>query len=203
MLLYLFRHGETDYNAQGRMQGQLDVPLNADGIAQAVALAQRLRNAPLTHIYTSPLSRAADTAKRLADLRNMPVLADDRLLEYDMGDWQGMLISEARAQPADGDGGVSLEVPGGETAAQMHARVASFLDDLLVRHTGDARIAISSHGGTLAAMVGVVLGLPVRRRQPFSFGNVSLSVIQHEHSRVHPHWKVLTLNDVSHIVSLP
>jgi broad specificity phosphatase PhoE len=196
MLLYLIRHGKTDFNAQGRVQGHLDIPLNADGVAQAGAIAARLRAAKLSHIYASPLLRAAATAQTIANDHSLTVTHDERLREYDMGDWQGRLVSDIRAESADG---IDVEAPNGETALQMHTRMAHFLDDVLQRHDAGARIAIASHGGTLTAMVSVMLELPVRRRQPFTFSNVSLSIMRREPT----HWKIIALNDVSHVVRLP
>jgi broad specificity phosphatase PhoE len=196
MILVLIRHGETDFNAQGRMQGWLDVPLNAEGRLQAHTLAMRLADSAITHVYASPLIRAAYTAQVLADACRLSVKLDERLREFDMGEWQGRLISEIRAHQAANDGGeagdasIEAEVPGGETAQQMRDRVDGFLETLLRTHRRGDRIAVVSHGGTLAAMLGGMLALPVRRRQPFTFGNATVTEVQRDGAR----WKLLTLN---------
>jgi broad specificity phosphatase PhoE len=196
--LYLIRHGETDYNASGRIQGWLDVPLNEAGRRQARAIAARLAAKPIAHIYASPLARAADTARTVAIAIGIELSFDDRLREYNMGDWQGLTGDEITAQTPAFLDVEHNEIPGGETAAQMHVRVANFLGDVIARHSngnGRERIAVVSHGGTLGAMLGVMLGMTVRRRQPFTFGNVSLTEVMWEGAR----WKVRTMNDQAHV----
>lgn len=94
MILYLTRHGQTQWNAQSKMQGQCDSPLTPEGYRQAGRLADRLRGEPIERIYTSPLSRARDTAGILARGRDLPVLADDRLRECALGVFEGHSFAE-------------------------------------------------------------------------------------------------------------
>jgi len=194
--LYMIRHGETDHNASGRMQGWLDIPLNAMGMHQATILAHRFRGKTLAAVYASPLMRAAETGRAVAEAVDVPIRMDERLREYNMGDWSGLTIDEiVRGEPNfSAHGPIEIPVPNGESAQQMHARVSSFLNSVIEQHAGQRAVAVS-HGGTLAMMVATMLGMPVLRRQPFSFGNTSIAKAEYSHG----HWRLRTLNDQCHL----
>lgn len=196
LTLYLVRHGQTTFNAEGRIQGWLDVPLDATGQIQAQRVAQRLAQQPIGVIYSSPLLRAADTARVIAHVCGLDVILDERLREYHMGDWTGLTPEEIRltlpsSHAVDNPEGI---VPNGETAQQMRERVAALLGDLVVRHANETLILVS-HGGTLGALVGTMIGLPVMRRHPFTFGNASITEVAYENGR----WRLRSLNDRCHL----
>ena len=121
-LLYVIRHGETDYNRNGRYQGQSDVPLNAEGRSQCRALTARMSAIPLDVVYTSDLSRAQECARMIAGART--VLLDTRLREVNVGRCTGLTVAEIAArEPAfyvslktDPD---STPFPGGESAHDL------------------------------------------------------------------------------------
>jgi len=92
--LILIRHGETDWNVEGRYQGQADPPLNARGRVQALRLADGLASSGIETLYTSPLQRARQTAEIVAQRLNVPVHIEPRLVEIHQGDWQTRLRSE-------------------------------------------------------------------------------------------------------------
>lgn len=89
MLIYLIRHGQTDWNCRRLFQGELDIPLNDQGLAQAEGIGRRFQGVPIDRIYHSPLSRAKDTAEALARYTGAPLTSTDGLHEICMGDWQG------------------------------------------------------------------------------------------------------------------
>jgi broad specificity phosphatase PhoE len=95
--LYIFRHGETDYNIARRMQSVLDIPLNQNGIHQAEELAKKLAGVNLGCIYTSKLGRAIETAKIVAKPNNTPVIVDNRLHEWDLGVFKGKILNVIKA----------------------------------------------------------------------------------------------------------
>ncbi len=197
LTLYLVRHGQTEYNATGRVQGWTDVPLDAIGLVQAERLAMRFSNKTLSAIYSSPLARAADTAYAIASTTNMPVILDDRLREYNMGQWSGLTGDEILAVTPgmvhwDGP---ERESPGGENARQMRDRVEAFLHDLVQKHTSGETVVAVSHGGTLGAVIAAMLGLPVLRRQPFTFGNTAITKVSYDHGQ----WRIRSLNDRCHL----
>lgn len=126
--LILIRHGETDWNVEGRWQGQADVPLNERGRAQAVQLAQELKDDGIDAIYSSDLIRALETAEKLSEATKLSVQIDRRLREIHQGEWQGMLVSEIQTRYADRfarrrDDPLHIAPPGGETVAQVKTRV--------------------------------------------------------------------------------
>ena len=155
--LWLVRHGQTDWNIQGRYQGQSDIPLNAVGQAQAADLAAQLAGQTFTAIYSSDLQRASCTAQAVGDAVNLPVRLDDRLREIDQGEWEGMDyrdivrqyagLMEQRAQAAE-----SFRAPGGESIPEVVQRVASAADEIACAHPG-GRVLVVSHGVALAALI--------------------------------------------------
>ncbi len=190
--LYLVRHGQTAFNVQGRVQGWLDVPLDEVGLAQARRLAQHFCAQRPQIIYTSPLLRAAHTARIVAAACQCEVILDERLREYHMGDWSGLTREEIAALPRLGD--AELQIPNGESAYDVHARVTSWLSDVLARHAEQTVLAVS-HGGALGALLAAMLGLPIARRQPFIFGNASVTEVHYDGQR----WRLHVLNSQCHL----
>src|SRR5438093_966133 len=115
--LLLARHGETDWNREGRWQGWADPPLNESGRAQARELAEQLRLTPFDAVYSSDLLRAHETAEIVAAPHAVPVVADPGLREIDVGSWSGLTRAELQERFPDG------ERPDGETRGQHRARV--------------------------------------------------------------------------------
>lgn len=174
MKLTLIRHGTTDWNALRRFQGQTDVPLSDDGRRQALAIATALRSERFDRIYSSDLSRAFETARILAESHNIEVIADPRLREFDFGRWEGLTWEQIVA--IDGRlGGQPPTKPklydpdGGESFAQVCARIRSFFDELAQQSYES--VAVVTHAGPLHATLSV-LDLAVDRTngQRFSAG---------------------------------
>ncbi len=137
----LIRHGETDWNVEGRYQGQADPPLNTHGVAQAHQLAAELAAVGLECLYSSPLRRAWQTAQALANSLGLPLYSEPRLMEIHLGEWQGRLFTEIAAQDPDRLRRWKSEPwrtvpPGRETLPQVQARVYAALDDILAQHAG-------------------------------------------------------------------
>jgi len=163
--LLLVRHGETDWNREGRYQGQTDVPLNARGLAQGEALAESQRGQPLDCVYASDLQRARQTAEILGRVTGAPVHLDRRLREMDQGVWEGQLFSHIQDDHRDllaqrGREPLDTRPPGGESVREVMARVLPLLDEIHRRHP-DGRVALVSHGAALAVIKIHVLDLPV------------------------------------------
>ncbi len=196
--LYLVRHGRSVGNAAGRIQGWLDLPLDDLGRRQARLVAERLRRKPLAAVYASPLARAAETARAIADARGLAVSLDERLREYHMGAWTGLTGEEIQAMmpPRWEEEQSDYVSPGGESGEDMRTRIGSFLSDVLVRHEGQV-VAVVCHGGSLGGLVELALGLPPLRRHPFTFGNASITKLTHERGR----WRLRSLNDRCHLYS--
>lgn len=165
--LWLVRHGQTDWNREGRYQGQADLPLNATGLAQARALAERLDGEHFDAIYASPLQRALRTAMILAARLGLEVRLDPRLREINQGEWQGMLVSDIAARYA-GElaqrevDPLNVRAPGGESVPEVAVRMWAAADDI-ARAYPAGRVLVVSHGLALATLVARGRGIPLEQ----------------------------------------
>jgi broad specificity phosphatase PhoE len=146
--LYLVRHGETEWNAARRIQGRTDIPLNDTGRAQARQAAELLARRRWQGVYTSPLGRAHETARIIADRLGLEGVTDiDALVERDYGEAEGMGFDEIEALYPEG-----VRAPGQETREEVAARVVPALLELAERHPGE-RLVIVSHGGAIRSVL--------------------------------------------------
>jgi broad specificity phosphatase PhoE len=144
-IILLARHGETDWNRDGRFQGHADPPLNRRGRAQARELSRTLAGESIDAVYSSDLRRAHETALLVAEPHGVPVVTDRGLREIDVGSWSGLTRTE-----------VEETFPGaehhdGESREQHLARVVEAMERIARAHPGE-RIAVVSHGGSLRAL---------------------------------------------------
>ena len=151
--LLIARHGETDWNLEGRWQGWADPPLNETGRAQARELAGQLRATPFDAVYSSDLQRAHETAEILAAPHGVPVTVDSGLREIDVGSWSGLTREEIRTRYPNG------ERPDGETHDQHAARTRAAVTRIARDHPGE-RILVVGHGGTIRSIHDVISDLP-------------------------------------------
>jgi broad specificity phosphatase PhoE len=201
MHLLLIRHGETDWNNEGRVQGHTDTPLNANGLAQARRLAARIAaEEAFATMYASPLARARVTAEIVAQACGIAPILDDRLKEQCLGEFEGLtgvefeqhfpeIFAAWRTDP------LRSPLPGQETRDDFQRRVQAFLDDLRARHTDGTRVAVVTHGGTIGMMLATLMGLDIGKRFPFWFDNASLSQVDLSGGRV----RLRLLNDTCHL----
>ncbi|OKH76370.1 histidine phosphatase, partial [Mycobacterium sp. SWH-M3] len=169
--LVLLRHGQTEYNAGSRMQGQLDTDLSDLGRDQAAAAAEVLAKRQPLLIVSSDLKRALDTAVTLGDRAGLPVTVDQRLRETHLGDWQGLTHVEVDAAAP----GARLAwrddarwAPhGGESRVDVAARSLPLVGEIIAAQPewgidGPERpVVLVAHGGLIAALTAALLGLPV------------------------------------------
>jgi broad specificity phosphatase PhoE len=153
--ILLARHGETDWNREGRWQGWADPPLNETGRAQARALADQLRALPFDAVYTSDLRRARETAEIVAAPHGVPVTSDAGLREIDVGSWSGLTRAEIEERFP------GLERPDGETRDQHLARVHGAVVRI-ARESAGRRLLLVTHGGTMRALRDLVSEEPYR-----------------------------------------
>jgi len=152
----LIRHGETEWNREGRMQGHIDIPLSQEGVTQALRLAERFAGEAFDALVSSDLRRAFQTAERIAAGSGRPVLVDARLRERNLGVLQGLTREEsARAYPEVyrryEQGEAEFALPGGESQRAFFDRVIGALTEIARDHLG-RRIVVVSHGGVLDAL---------------------------------------------------
>jgi broad specificity phosphatase PhoE len=165
--LFLIRHGETDWNVEGRWQGHADVPLNARGRLQSMRMAQFLANCGLTAIYSSDLVRARQTAEILAAMTGLPLYLDPRLREIDQGEWEGLLVSDIQSRYTTllqqrRQDPWHVAPPGGETGLQVRARVLAAIEEILKMHPQE-NVAVVSHGFALSLVIAHYQGYPISR----------------------------------------
>src|SRR5262245_21363363 len=154
------RHGETAWNAEGRIQGHLDSPLNEEGLGQAVLLADRLARQRFSRLYSSDLGRALQTAPPIADHSGRVVHADVRLRERNLGIFQGDSGAQCeRRWPKHYANFRSRDpehvIPAGESGRELYERVIDMFTVLTREHPGE-RLAVVTHGGEADALVRVV-----------------------------------------------
>jgi uncharacterized phosphatase len=143
--ILLARHGETEWNREGRWQGWADPPLNDLGRVQAHELADQLRATTFDAVYASDLRRAHETAVILADPHGMAVVTDADLREIDLGAWSGLTHAEIAERFPGG------ERPDGETRDQHSVRVLAAVERIARAHPGE-RVLVVAHGGCVRAL---------------------------------------------------
>jgi broad specificity phosphatase PhoE len=147
--IFLARHGETDWNAEGRVQGHTDRPLNDAGRAQARALADELAEVHVDAVYSSDLARALDTARPVAAARGLAVEPVAELRERDFGTWEGLLDTEILERFPEARTGAWGDA---ETREQLAERVLAALRRIAEQHPG-GQVLVVSHGGPLRAIL--------------------------------------------------
>lgn len=145
--LLLVRHGETDWNAEGRLQGHTDTPLNDYGRRQAKALADELAGGRIDAVYSSDLARARETAEILGGRLGLPVAVDPELREKNWGSWEGLTPAQRE----------TVEYVG-ESTEQHRERTMRALRAIAVRHPGE-RVLVVTHGGSIRRVQGAVVGM--------------------------------------------
>lgn len=162
MKLYLVRHGQTDWNAADRLQGQSDIPLNEVGIAQAESLRDQVhqRGLHFDAIYTSPLQRVLRTAEIIAE--DQPIIIDPRLNERYAGDFEGGPPASLFDNKIDFfDFSLNSHAFGVEPIRDFHSRVMAFLQDLQCSYPSDSKILIVSSNGVMKRCSVILTKLPV------------------------------------------
>ncbi|MFC6841270.1 histidine phosphatase family protein [Xanthomonas theicola] len=201
MRILLARHGETPWNAEGRYQGQIDIPLSPLGEAQAQALGARLREVPLTRAVASPLSRAQSTARHaLGAQREAMLLADPDLQEIAHGEWEGLLASEInekdparlRAWREEPD---TVLMPGGESLRQVLDRSWRGLTRAAEGLGEDDTLLVVAHDAVNRVILCRVLGLPIAKLWSFRQAPTTLNLLEGPDVE---HLEVVRLNDCAH-----
>ena len=179
MELYLVRHGETEWNKEGRYYGYSNVCLSEEGVAQAKMLGKFLKNISFDKVICSPLCRAVDTAKELTDIE---LIREKRLMEQNFGQFEGKTYKELLNQyPKElqswNEDHENFRIPEGESFSDVRLRVESFLEDLK-NETG--KILIVAHKGTLGHMLAAMMHLPLSGYWNFVFEQGTYSKVDLE-----------------------
>lgn len=179
-ILLLIRHGETNFVVQGRLPGRLPgVVLTEKGIQQARTLGERLAEAPIRAVYASPLERARETARPLAEAKGLPILTAEGLNEVDPGVWAGRTLKSLRrlkAWKALREDPGQFAFPGGESFPEAQARIVAQIEELRRRHPG-GMIACFTHADVVRLAVAHYLLMPLQALHRLAAAPASLSVV--------------------------
>jgi len=196
--LVIVRHGETDYNVQRRWQGHMDIPLNDAGLTQATRVATALKNEPIDAIYTSDLLRAHATAEAINQHHNLTLQPDRRLREVSLGHFEGLtseeIVTKFPDEHAAWTGDLEVPAPGGESDLLFSNRVQDFYETVLKDHSAETALLVS-HGGTIRALLCVLLELPVKHYHQFRLDNTAISEFHWYRNR----WNLVRFNDTYHL----
>lgn len=170
MRLYLVRHGETGWNVEKRLQGRTDIQLNEKGVRLARITGESLRDIAFDLAFSSPLSRAVETARLILGDRMVKIIPDDRIMEISFGPYEGMKF-----------GGGNYEIPdpafqnffrdpehyqapeGGESLKSLMRRTADFIGDLAAREElAEKNILVTTHGAAVRGLINAVKQMPVK-----------------------------------------
>lgn len=188
-IMYLVRHGETEWNQSRRIQGHSDIALNELGRRQAELVADRFRSETIHAVYSSDLSRARETAAKIAENFSVSVGTLPNLRERCYGQWEGLTYEEIRKRFENQDEASC----GIETFEDMQRRAVAALTELAVKHQNEA-IVVVSHGGLINSFLHYVTageqGTGITR-----IDNTGISVFRYADRR----WEVLQVNDTDHL----
>ena len=166
MDLYLVRHGETDWNREGRAQGRGDTPLNEAGLSQSAALGRHFQNVDLAAVYSSPAKRASETAYAIAASHGLTLQLRDGLLELDLGELDGTRLREMRDHFPDffqhwtANAGTA-RFPSGETLEELQERAWDVISIVVHAHEIQHSVVVVSHAFATYAIICRALGLPL------------------------------------------
>ena len=166
-MLYIMRHGRTDWNVRHKLQGRTDIPLNEEGRRMAEKAREEFRDVPLDICYSSPLVRARETAEIVLRGRGIPILTDDRLREMSFGEYEGMEntfskpecpINALFQKPEE----YTRSVGGAETFDELFARTGEFLREVIDPLMEQGKdVLIVGHGAMNLSIISQVRGLPI------------------------------------------
>ena len=201
MKILLARHGETPWNAEGRYQGQVDIPLSEVGIAQANALGERLKDLHIDRAVASPLSRATRTAQlALGEARAAQLGFDEGLLEIGHGEWEGLLASEIAALDpqrlrAWREAPDTVLMPGGESLQLVLDRAWPALERACDGLGADDTLLIVAHDAVNRVLLARILGLPLTKLWTFRQAPTTLNLLEGPDV---DSLEVVRLNDCAH-----
>lgn len=199
--LFLVRHAETEANAQQLWQGDLDAPLTPRGVEQVAATANLLAQWHSAHpfdvFYVSPLPRAQSTAAAIAVATQLPMVIEDGLREFSLGDWEGRTLRELREVEnlwGRWDADPTFAPPNGESPLLFNRRATHILASLAARHGGQ-RLLIVTHGAYISSVLAAWLGGDARNWRRYDAPNCGVSQLVREAEG----WRGELVNDISHL----
>lgn len=197
--LYFVRHGRTEWNRTGRLMGQTDIPLDAVGRSQAHSAARWMRALPIERVYASPLARARETGRILAEHLEVPFSEDERWREVDMGVLAGLTWSEVEeshpdfVQARQVDPASAARLDGESDQVMQRRAVDAFID--VIRECAGRTVAVASHGGTIKAVLAYILDMPLGDKWRLQIANGSVTRLRCSRRG----WQIELLNYTDHL----
>ena len=181
MRIILVRHGQTKWNSEGRVQGRTDIPLNARGMAQAEAVGEWLSGRKIDAVYASPLMRAHDTAKAIADRQGVCVKLLGEMIEIDFGLWEEKTADELKklypeywndwSWHLDEEKSANMQA---ESAYTILNRVKRALNSIFEENTAGSTAVVVSHTMPIKLIMANAIGLPLKSLQSIKVGNCGI-----------------------------
>lgn len=179
--ILLIRHGENQYVKVGRLAGRLPgVHLNEKGQVQAQMIADKLGSIRIKAVYSSPLERAMETAKPLAEVLELQVISQEGLLETDYGEWQGKTLKSLRRRklwPIVQNAPYLMRFPGGESFAECQLRVCQAIESISQRHKPKDIVACFFHSDPIKLAIAYYIGLPLDNFQRLAIAPASVTTL--------------------------
>jgi len=199
--ILLIRHAHNDYIATRRLAGRtVGIHLNGQGRAEALAVADRLALVPFAAVYSSPLERALETASPIAERHGIPLCPLAGLIETDCGEWTGAFLEELshtdlwrRIQSAPS----CARLPGGESLAEVQARMVASVDEIRATHSGQ-RVVLVSHSDPIKSVLAFHMGLHLDMFQRLTIDPASISELEFGSAQT----RLVRANDCGHLQAL-
>jgi probable phosphoglycerate mutase len=200
--LVVVRHGETQWNVAGRIQGHTDSPLTAAGRAQAEAIGARLEKESFECLVSSDLGRAWQTAEAIARRTGHAIVANPRIRERHFGEGEGLTYDEVDARWPEGFSRTrqtdpDYVIPGGESRRQLYERIRDEFESLARDAAGGCH-AVVCHGGVLAILYRHIHGIPLGEPRAIPIPNASYNALRHDGGR----WVVEAWGDTAHLAGV-
>jgi len=195
----LVRHGETNWNKEGRYQGQIDTALSPFGVEQGKKAAEALKNIPIDVCYASPLSRSYDTASMCAAYHNLPITKDERLLEINHGEWEGLLAQEVQAKQPEllhkwRTTVTGVQMPGGENIEEVRDRAMEAFREYAAKHIGQT-VLVVAHDAVNKAVICDMLDIELSHFWQIKQDNTCINVFEYQDGK----WRLVLMNNTSHL----
>jgi broad specificity phosphatase PhoE len=199
-LIFLVRHGECEGNIKGMFRGRADFSLNKRGLIQAQDLARELKSFPLKHIYTSPLSRARQTAEAIGQQCGIEVQVEEQFNNIELGSWEGRFMKEiAELYPKEWELWIhnpeKLRVKNMETLYDVQKRTKTCLDNLASKHDGET-LAVVSHRAVLKPLISACLNIASPYFWKIHLDTASYSLLSYKDGRG---YCMMQLNQTKHL----
>lgn len=201
---YLLRHGETEYHAQRRLLGRIDIGLNERGHGQAARVKDFFEGLSPTAICSSPLKRCMETARPVAEAHGLEIEVVQGLMEVDMGEWDGQyfdhlfkeeneMVGRWMANPS------SVTIPGGEDFGAVRERVLAATREITSRHPGDDRVLIVAHGGPIRGILCEALKMDLDDMFRVQIDLASISAVRYFDGGIPETAMVTLVNETYHL----